>query len=275
MKPRDRLSLCWKLLHGKRVYRDQFLARPDDVYLVSYPKSGNTWLRFLAANLLSMELPVGFDTIEGLVPDIHKNRDQILEGLTERRILKSHDYFRPDYAYVAYIVRDPRDVAVSYYHYRIKTRSIPEGYPLGEFVQGFVAGEWDEFGTWRDHVGSWLGARKNDPHFLLIRYEDLLSDPRRWVSELAVLLGIDPSPERVDRAIRLSSKEQLRKLERAQGDKWVTTKGTDPDKPFIRKGQAGSWCAELSPAQAGLIELAWGDRMRECGYAPETVGHER
>src|ERR1700758_1802385 len=133
---------------------------PGDIFLVSYFRSGSTWSRFLFGNFLQND-PVNFDNVEQLVPMIYNLPDRRLRKLP--RFLKSHECFDPRYRRVIYIVRDPRDVAVSFYFYNLKVRVIPEGYPMDEFVARFVAADVvpyaDRVGCWEDHVLSWLRLR--------------------------------------------------------------------------------------------------------------------
>src|SRR5437660_7753546 len=85
----------------------------DDVFVVSYPRSGNTWTRFLIANLLHPEEPATFLNIGRLVPDAEVQSSRYMRGIPSPRVIKSHTYFDPRYPRVIYIVRDPRDVAPS------------------------------------------------------------------------------------------------------------------------------------------------------------------
>src|SRR5438046_5865734 len=87
-----------------------FSVYADDTFLVSYPRSGNTWTRFLIANLLHPEIEVGFANIESLVPDTAALSSRTLKRVSRPRVLKSHQYFDPRYTNVVYVVRDPRDV---------------------------------------------------------------------------------------------------------------------------------------------------------------------
>src|SRR5437764_14210828 len=80
----------------------QLTVLPDDVYLVSYPRSGNTWTRFLIANLLDHENPPSFADIEARIPAINLWPDKFLLRLPRPRILKSHEYFDPRYPRVIY-----------------------------------------------------------------------------------------------------------------------------------------------------------------------------
>jgi hypothetical protein len=127
------MSELWKYLrYARRILTAQVLARrrltvfPDDVFLVSYPHSGNTSTRFLIGNLLDQEDPVTFGNIESRIPEIYFFPDKVLRRLPRPRILKSHEYFDHRYKRVVYIVHDPRDVATSMYHYSIKRRNVSD-----------------------------------------------------------------------------------------------------------------------------------------------------
>lgn len=263
-----RMKLALAVLVGKTTMPAgrSITVQPDDLFIVSYPRSGNTWMRFLVGNLIDAENPVSFANIERRVPDIHQSDDQHLLQLPRPRVLKSHEYFDPQYRRVINIVRDPRDVAVSYYHYQIKIRRIDEGYPINEFVSRFVAGEVDRFGSWGEHVGSWLGARQGSAGFHLLRYEDLLEEPVGQLERIAAFLSIDCTAEHLNHVVRLSSADRMRQLERSQTQSWEPMKKSRTDKPFVRSASAGQWSALLSPSAAQAIEDAWQTQMELLGY---------
>ena len=107
-----------RLLHRSAADRSVTVRR-NDVFLVSYPRSGNTWLRFIISNLVEPLAPVDFITLEHRAPDIHINSDRAMQRLRDPRFLKSHEYFDPRYRRVLYVVRDPRDIVPSYYRYHV------------------------------------------------------------------------------------------------------------------------------------------------------------
>lgn len=254
------------LLRRLRIERDITIF-PDDIFLTSYPRSGNTWTRFLVGNLVHTEEAVTFLNVERLVPDMYKHGDYYMRHLPRPRILKSHEVFDPRYKKIIYIVRDPRDVAISNYHWEMKQRAVKDGVPIEEFLPYWIGGKvWDRLGNWGDHVTSWLSTRGDRPEFVMLRYEDLIEDPARELVKVANLLGIEPSPERLARAADLSSADRMRQLEKTQGKKWVQTRYTRQDKPFVRKAASGGWKAVLSPKSVAAIEAAWGDIMTSIGY---------
>jgi Sulfotransferase domain len=267
------LAQAGRVLTGRQIAGRGLTVFPDDVFLVSYPRSGNTWTRFLLGNLIHQNDPVTFSNVESRIPEIYFNRDRFLRQLRRPRMLKSHECFQPHYPRVIYIVRDPRDVAVSFYHHNVKARNIPDDYPMASFVLRFIAGEFDgKFGSWRDNVLSWTVLRKDDPRFLMLRYEDMKRDTARALAEVVAFLDrcsfrtIDANPEAVQRAIDLSSPEKMRLLEKQEAGSWVLTKGTRNDKPFVRSATSGGWISQLSPESVQAVESAWGDLMRSLGY---------
>src|SRR5450631_2425305 len=121
---------------GKRPAGRSLTVFPHDVFLVSYPRSGNTWARFLVGNLLHRSDPVTFANVERRVPTIYAWPDRALRSLP--RILKSHECFDPRYPRVIYILRDPRDVAVSLYFYLLNMRVLSDVYSMDDFVARFI-----------------------------------------------------------------------------------------------------------------------------------------
>jgi hypothetical protein len=238
----------------------------DDVFIVSYPKSGNTWTRFLIGNLFYKDEEITFANIESKVPDIYQNTDRYLLKLPRPRLIKSHEYFDPRYRRVIYIVRDPRSVAVSYYHYMIKRRTLDEKYPIGLFIECFLRGELDLFGGWGDNVGSWIGARDGSKDFLLLRYEDLLLNAAGELRKVATFLELQVSDTEIEHAIENSSFERMRSLENEQASNWKAIASSRLDKPFMRSGKADGWSNELSFELVQSIECKWGALMKKLNY---------
>jgi hypothetical protein len=253
---------------------------PDDLFIVSYPRSGNTWTRFLIANLLHPDEPATFANIERLAPDSEAQSNRYLKRIPRPRVIKSHQYFDPRYRRVVYIVRDPRDVALSYYDFARKYRHIQDGYPVADYVSDFVRGKLSsaDWGTWAENVGSWIAARGTSENFLLLRYEDMISDTPFELRRVAEFLNIDASQDRITQTVERSSAETMRELEKTQSNDWVSTKNKRPDVPFVRTAVSGGWKDKLPQAAAQEIAATWKELMTKLGYVVDenrlSAGHD-
>jgi len=262
-----RLIAAGKHLLGLHKPGRNLRVYTDDIFLVSYPKSGNTWTRFLIANLVYPEKNPDFSNINALLPDPEDMSKRDLDRAARPRILKSHQYFDPRFQRVIYVVRDPRDVVLSEYHFDIKRRAIADDFPLEQFVSRFVRGELNHpYGTWGENAGSWFYTRQGDPRFLLVRYEDLQSQGMEEMRRIADFLGIPATTDQLSFAIEQSSANRMRELEKKQGHLWSSTRETRQDKPFVRSAKSGGWKAELPEASVVEIESKWGDLMQEMSY---------
>src|SRR5437868_706130 len=156
-------------LLGTDIAGRNFAVHPDDTFLVSYPRSGNTWTRFLIANLVHPGGKVSFANIEKLIPDTSSQSNKTLKSTPRPRIIKTHEYFDHRYPKTIYIVRDPRDVALSYYDFHRKYGFIYDGLPIEQFVADLVGGRLisADWGTWAENVASWFYTRGHSSGFLL------------------------------------------------------------------------------------------------------------
>jgi hypothetical protein len=246
------------------------LILPDDIFLVSFPKSGNTWTRFLLANLRFPNEPATWANINRLIPDPSGTAKRDFDRMPRPRIIKSHECFDPRYPRVVYIVRDPRDVVLSQYHYHRKLRKIEDDSPLEKFVTRFLAGETCPHGSWGQNIATWLYTSEGSPRFLLLRYEDLIADTARELVKVADFLKFSAGPELIAQAVERSSADRMRSMEKAQTDKNALVKGSRKDLSFVRAAGSGGWRSELPAPMVARIESAWGPLMTHLGYELTT-----
>ena len=266
----QQLAYAVKYVLGKDVAGRNFFVYPDDTFLVSYPKSGSTWARFLVAALANPEETVSFLNIDRLLPSVSSRSKRDLRNQSRPRLIKSHEYFDARYQNVIYVVRDPRDVVLSQYRFFLKRGAIDDGYALDRFVNRFLAGSLNDYGSWGENVGSWLAARQGAKRFLLLRYEDMLLETEKELMKVADFLGKQVAPEHLARCVEQGSADRMRDLEKKQGDQWVTTKGKRKDVPFVGAAKAGGWKSGLAAEHVAQIESAWGPLMRCVGYETST-----
>ncbi len=254
-----RLPLIW-LRHWK--------IKPHDVFVASYPRSGNTWMRFLLCEVLT-ESKADFRSVTFTIPAIRLRSlygtiPSILPG--GGRLLRTHEQYNRVYKKAVYFVRDPRDIVVSNYEFE---RGLPH-FPaksFDNFLISFTRGKINSFGGWSDHVRGWLDSRlANSDDFLLVRYEDLRSDTERIVTKIVEFLDVSVDSEKIRRAIANNSLHRMRQKE-DDSRGWSPESGAAIEAGRqVRVGSVGGWRDRLSHAQVDLIEHYAGDLMRLLGY---------
>lgn len=270
------------------------------VWLASYPKSGNTWTRiFLANYLMNASEPLSinqvhnfgmgdsmaraYNMVAGRKIDVNdilltiSLRDKVLRAIVANNadvnFVKTHNArvspegveFIPDkYTRSAiYIIRNPLDMVLSYArHYGIDNAEAVKRITHPDNANAPAEDKMvvQYLGTWAKHVKSW-SAFAPWPR-LVLRYEDLLDDPHTHFAKVLELIGVPVDAERLDRAIRFSSFDELSKQEDTQGFIERPKESTK----FFGKGQKDQWKTDLEPELADTIRAAFGDTMKRYGY---------
>lgn len=224
------------------------IINSKDVFLVSYPKSGNTWLRFLLANLVKNhnEL-INFHNVHDYCPEWERHTE-IIKGLNPPRIIKSHQQYNKNFNKVIYLVRDGRDVYVSYYNYLISEGHIAYEISFREFLETYHF----PYGYWSDHINSWLNSKlsKTKDKFYLIYYEDMLKNPLLILSKLADFIGLSTDTQNLKQAIENSSFETMQNIER----KFGRTYSNKNSGRFVRKGTPGEWLEYFGDKEYKILE---------------------
>lgn len=235
------------------------VVRPDDVFIVSYPKSGNTWQRFLVANLVCPGGDVTYLNINRIVADIYQVPEEELAGLPSPRMFKSHEAFTPRFLKVVYVTRDPRSVAVSMYHFLIATKKLEANHSIDGFLEGFLRGEYyRNFKSWGANVTSWLSERdRGNENILVVRYEDLKANTTSELRRVADFLGLNATDATIQAAVENSSFQKMQNLEH---ERFKETR------QYVRKGKVDEWKETFSAEQIEKIHHAFGGPMRQLKY---------
>jgi len=252
-----------KILDGSYLKSGKFiLIKKNDLFIVSYPKSGNTWLRLLVANFYFKN--VNYNNIEQLVPETyHTNESEFINK--KLRIFKCHDYYDHRFGRAIYIVRDPREVVVSAYFFAIKIGTISKNYSKRKFVRNFLNGEFNSnFGTWYQHVGSWYGAKDNN--ILFIRYEDLKKKMAVEILKIAKFLKIEISSKKISKIVRKTSFKILQDQEGKHGVDWASIPNNASKIKFFRDAKIDSWKNFLTKKEVKKIKQMWGRNMKIFNY---------
>jgi hypothetical protein len=255
------------------------------IWIASYPKSGNTWVRFLVCSLIFGPQDSA-SALNRLAPDLHELAE-LPTQLPPRLLMKTHFAFSERMPLAAatagaiYVVRQPADVMLSNFHYarRSGATEADDEAALERYVEEFIAARGDPrwlqrgMGSWEENVRSWIGAPLPFP-VLPLRYEDLLADPIEGASRLRGFLGVQCSDEQLARAVAASSFERLRAIEEsdiAAGRVGIFYKpylhsSIEAGRRFMRAGRSGEARRTLSAAQLRQINLRFDSVMQACGY---------
>lgn len=269
------------------------------IWVASYPRSGNTWLRFLIANLVIKPIESSAELNE-VIPGIHRGvRAMHLFG-NRTTFIKTHWAWRPDLPLredvigAIYILRNPLDVAVSNANYRLlgagkrlasmsqAEREAFETRLIDEFIAEGGDPTWRRqgMGTWDENVRSWL-AKSNPVPRLILRYEDLKADTAKHAADICRFLNLTKTPDEIAQAVERSSLTALRAMEErkianeAEGFFYDRERAAavEAGRRFINRGEVGAGAARLTEAQRQAALERFGPTMRIAGYL-ERVGSQ-
>jgi hypothetical protein len=271
------------------------------IWLASYPKSGNTWMRvFLHNLLLNAKEPVDINSLhfftlgEGNARFYKPFDPRPLSQLSETEVMalrpRVHELLTrasPDSVFVKthhflgeiegmplitmshtagaiYMVRNPLDVALSYANHF----GMPIDQAIEEMANDGTGSKPSDrnarqyYGSWSLNVSSW--TQNAVPTLHVVRYEDMQERPVETFGGVARFLGLDPPRERLDRAISHSSFGALKAQEEQHG----FVERTEHTR-FFREGRTGTWRTVLSEEQVARLVADHREQMERFGYVPD------
>jgi len=238
--------------------------------LASYPRSGNTWVRSLLFELLTGATPTFGHIDDRRSPVGHvAAHDSVPAALANGgRLLKTHEAYRPVYRRGVYLLRDPRDVAVSEYRFQ-RWRGLFDG-PLDAFVCRFVAGRTGGWGRWDAHVRSWTAAASR-ANLLVMRYEDLRRAPVDGLAEIAAFLGLGSDRDALATVVENNSLRRMRDREdhETSGSFQKANKGFR----FVNEGKVAGWREDQAlHLTLRPVVASFGETMSRFGYLSTNAG---
>jgi len=209
-----------------------------NIVIVSYPKSGNTWLRFIFANLIRPDLNHTFDTVIGLVPALGSPEMEMLSRDERTGIYKTHSEKDRGFPNVIYIIRHIGDVLISFYHHNRKFYDYQK--PLTDFIADMGYGN-----DWHRHIAYWLNKYKRRKRsMVIVRYEDLWKNPLPIILDIVRMFKLHYGEEQVKTAIEKSSFNNMQIIEKTQGLGKLYNE-SDASTLFVREGGINKWLTQV------------------------------
>jgi hypothetical protein len=255
-------------LRGREEFRK---LQQADCVIVSFGKSGRTWLRVMLSRFYQLKhnLPdnslIVFDNLHAKnrdIPQIFFTHDNYLKDFTGNADSKK-DYYQKK---VVLLVRDPRDVVVSQY-FQWKYRMNPwkkrlNRYPAhGSDINEYQFALDQEVGLPKivDFLNLWANEAGNIDQLLVVRYEDMRRDTAQVLGQILDFIGTPASPEEKRDVVNFSSMENMKKMEqkrtfRFSGSRMLPGDRKNPDSYKVRRGKVGGFSDYFDPDQVSSIE---------------------
>jgi len=231
-----------------------------DAYVVSFPKSGRTWFRTMLGTALQLQF--GTRTVDPTSVHLMWMFDPNVPRLLFTHDVNAHlnhvdsiswDGHRYRSKKTILLVRDPRDTIVSLYFEMTKRVGAYDG-PIDAFIRQDAGG----IASLVAFLNSWIRNLHRVRASLLLTYEDLHRQPHTAVRTALDFIGArDVSDENIAEAIRLSSFEAMRRMERAGAVQHVRLRPANVDDPQsykVRSGKIGGYREVLSPQDCAFLD---------------------
>ena len=258
-----------------------FTLKPDDVFIVSVPKSGTTWTQQIVRLLRNGGRADGL-LVDDSIPwleiigsrfsaDRHYHVD--IDALTSPRAFISHlpyslvpgglPHTTP--AKYIYVARNPKDTYVSmWYHNRsIDRQAGRPPMPWDNFCSEALQGT-RQYGSWFDHVLDWWEHR-NKKNILFLKYEDMKKELHTTVQAIANFIGVkDASGELIQEVVKKSSFSAMCQDTTANKE-WCNGSVFYHDHAFMRKGVVGDWKNHFTAEQNAMFDAVYEEKMKGSG----------
>ena len=266
--PEEKKITVERWVRGREQFRK--LGKADCV-VVSFGKSGRTWLRVMLSRFYQVKHGIGerhlmgFDNLHRknrVIPKIFFTHDNYLKDYTKHADSKV-DYYGKR---VVLLVRNPADVAVSQYHqwkHRMKPgkktlNRYPEhgtDLPLYDFVVNHEAG----LAKVIDFMNGWAREIPRTKDLLVVSYEDMRADPDGTLGEMLTFIGTPGTPDEIREAVTFASFENMKRLEQRKafwlsGGRMVPKDRSNPESYKVRRAKVAGYRDDFTPQQVAAID---------------------
>lgn len=262
----------------------QWRRKYADAFVVSFPKCGRTWLRLLISRSIvkhfNIEVPednLGLIYIQYLskynssIPKIVFEHDDDVFFKSPQELSTSKVEYKNNK--VLHLVRDPRDVIVSsFFHKKHRHNFSPNDKSRNSYmsyegqIDDFVMEQIGSFNTLLNYYNIWHQNRDVPLDYMMLRYEDLYREPKKWLRQTLNFLELYVSDEAIEDAINYASFTNMRKMEEQQLFKSDVLKPADPSNPNTyktRQKKLGGFTKHLNEETIAYMNRQIADNLSE------------
>lgn len=273
--PREKKIRIDRWLRGKEEFRKLRLA---DCVIVSFGKSGRTWVRVMLSRFyqlkhgLSARHLIGFDNLHkknAAIPKLFFTHDNYIKDYTGNRDTKADFYDKK----VVLLVRDPFDTAVSQF-FQWKYRMRPGKKALNQYPQhgsdtsvfDFVMDEDAGLPKIIDYLNLWASESSKIKDLLIVRYEDLRADTAQALERIVNFIGTPGSEAEIREAVNFASVENMRQMEEKKtfwlsGSRMVAKDRKNPNSYKVRKAKVGGYRDYFDDQQIARMQQLVAERL--------------
>ncbi|XP_064412293.1 amine sulfotransferase-like isoform X3 [Latimeria chalumnae] len=249
---------------------ENFKIQDSDVFAVTYPKSGTSWIQHVLSVIYcseNMEEADSRPTIDR-VPWIEYPSDKFsFDSIPPPRLFASHlpFYLIPKElkrkGKVIYLARNPKDVIVSYYHFHIFVNILEDPESFDQFLEKFLDGR-VFCSSWFDHINGWY-KHKDEFDFLFMTYEEMHKDLRSAVIKISNFVGKELDNETIEAVVERCTFKSMKSNPMANYEN-LPSHVADPEKgTFLRKGIVGDWKNHFTIAQNEKFDELYHEKMKD------------
>ena len=284
--PKEKKIRIERRLRGREEFHR---LQQADCVIVSFGKSGRTWLRVMLSRFyqvkhnLSRRSFLGFDNFHRKNPAIPKvffTHDNYLKDYTEHKDSKVDFYDKK----VVLLARDPRDVAVSQF-FQWKYRMRPHKKSLNDYpahqqdisVYDFVTNPDAGIPKIIDFMNDWAQELPRIKNMLIVRYEDMRAQPEAVLKQIVEFMGTPGSTEDIREAVTFASYDNMKKLEEKKifwlsGNRLVPKDKSNPNSFKVRRAKVGGYRDYFDDRQVAAIDAQVHDRLAPLyGYSSDSA----